>query len=291
MVRDRLAFLVAVCAIISVWALGGCGGGSKSTSGGQGGIQVSLVDAPLAADEVNVDIKSVQVSKDDASWTTIKEFETPLHVNLLDYRTGGQSLMLADSPLNAGHYTMIRLMLTSAEVVVDGQSHEVDLRNVTQTGVKCNGEFDVQQDQKVALILDFNAGRSFVQTGNGRYMLHPVMTMSPVNIASEVTGKVAFKDGEGADLPVPTDLIVNIYAKGHAASDAPLASTVVESDGTFRFGVVIRGQYDLEVLQGNDTDGFTSIYSQSDITVTPPSTDLGTITITSTQAPTPPPAP
>ncbi|MHB0998562.1 MAG: DUF4382 domain-containing protein [Armatimonadota bacterium] len=288
MLKRCLSILtVAAMLFAFAWVLTGCGGSGGAS--GTGSIKVSLVDAPLDADEVNVSIKSVQVHESSKGWTTIKEFDTPLEVNLLDYRTGGNSLLLAESPLDAGHYTMIRLMLTAAEVVVGAQSYDVDIKNVEQTGVKCNGEFDVQSGQLMALILDFNAGRSFVNTGNNTYKLHPVMTMSPVNVASELTGKVELKDGETV-LPIPENLIVNVYKNGHIAGDLPVSSTNVTSDGTFRFAILVQGTYDIEVAQGqvqpDETITYTSLYTQQGVVVTAPSTDMGTITInTATPAP------
>lgn len=270
---------VAVLLIAFTWVLTGCGGSGSNS--GTGSIKISLVDAPLNADEVYVDIQSVQVHNAGSGWTTVKEYPTPLHVNLLDYSKDGNSLLLAESPLSAGHYTMVRLMLTAAQVVVGGQTYDVDINDVKQTGVKCNGEFTVADNSLVALILDFNAGRSFVKTGNNTYKLHPVMTMSPVNVAAELTGKVELKDAQGAVLPTPDNLIVNVYRNGHVEGDLPISSTTVDdTNGTFRFAVLIKGTYDIEVLQGDETNGFTSLYKQTGVVVTTPSTDIGTITIT-----------
>lgn len=283
--RFLLVLTAAVLLFAFTWVITGCGGSGSSS--GTGTVKISLVDAPLNAEEVNVDIQSVQVHKDGAGWMTVKEFATPLRVNLLDYSTGGNSLLLAESPLDAGHYTMVRLMLSAAQVVVGGQSYDVDLRNVAQTGVKCNGEFTVADGGLAALILDFNAGRSFVHTGNNRYMLHPVMTMSPVNVAAELIGKVDMKDAQGTVLATPDNLIVNVYKNGHVEGDLPVSSTVVETDGTFRFAVLVQGTYDIEVLEGDETNGFTSLYTQTGVVVTSPSTDMGTITITQNVTPQP----
>ena len=265
--------MLAMC----VWVIAGCGGGSGSS--GPGSVQISLVDAPLNASEVNVDIASVQVHSSGGGWKTVKEFATPLHVNLLDYRTSGTALLLADAPLDAGHYTMVRLMLTGAEVVVGGQTHTVDISNVQQTGVKCNGQFTVAGGERVALILDFNAGRSFVNTGGGNYKLHPVMSMSPVNIASEVSGKVEFQDANGVVQTLPADVEVNVYPVDQAGqTDALVAGTVVETDGTFKFAALMQGTYDIQIVSGD-----TVVKTMEDVVITAPSTSLGTIIIVPAQ--------
>lgn len=272
--RDKLGMLAVIAVLAAaVWAVAGCGGSDSGT----GRIQISLVDAPFGADEINVDIASVQVHKSGGGWYTLKEYDPPLHANLLDYSIGGSALMLADVPLEAGHYTMLRLMLSAAEIVIGSQSYPVDLRNVSETGVKCNGQFTVESGQLMALILDFNTDRSFVNNppGSENYMLHPVMTMSPVNIAAEVTGTVAFQDDSGGALPQPEDVVINVYPDGHAGEETLLvASAAVQADGTFRFAVLPQGTYDLQVLQGN-----TVIMTVEDVVITAPSTDLSSIVV------------
>ena len=276
-------YAVGIIALLALaaWAMAGCGGGS---SDGTGRIQISLVDAPFGADEINVEIASVQVHKAGGSWMTVKTYDPPLPVNLLDYSTGGSSLMLADAPLDAGHYTMVRLMLTSAEIVIGGVPHPVDLQNVEQTGVKCNGEFTVESGELMALILDFNAGRSFVNNppGSDNYMLHPVMTMSPVNIATVVTGTVT-------GCPSCSEAVVNVYPQGHAGEASLLiASASVEAGCTFRFAVLRQGIYDFqaqcEVFDPNGGPDGSGAYvtltgTRTDVVVTAPTTDIGTIEI------------
>ena len=275
----RLSFIaLAGILAVGVWALAGCGGSSSGT----GHLQVRLVDAPLTADEINVSIASVQIHESGGGWYTIKEFNPPLEVNLLDYSSGKGSLLLADDLLDAGHYTMIRLMLYTGsdpdyqtEVVVGSETFPVDLTNVEQTGVKCNGEFTVESGQLLALTLDFNAGRSFVDTGSGKYLLHPVMTMSPDLDATRVNGIVDF---EGSD-PVPDDVIVNLYVPDHPGEeDFLIASTDVSTaDGSFLFRLVAQGTYDLQVYQG--TTLVTLVKTVEDVVITAPTTHLGTILV------------
>ncbi len=280
MFRGKLWVCIAAGLLLSAaWMLVGCGGSSSGTGTR---LQVSLVDAPLNADAVFVDITSVQVHSEEGGWQTLREYSPALHVNLLDYRTGGQSLMLADTPLTPGTYTMVRLMISGAQVVVDGVSHDVDISNVAQTGVKCNRAFTVEPNQLMALILDFNAGRSFVDTGSGRYLLHPVMTMSPVNVAASVTGTVAFTtDGTNPPATAPTDVIASLYQPGHVGeADFLVAGTTVAADGTLKFDVVPQGTYDLQIQYTPAGSTTAQSYVQTGVVVTAPTTDLGTISIT-----------
>ena len=264
----RLRFIaLAGVLVLAMWALAGCGGSSSGT----GRLQVRLIDAPLAADAVNVSIASVQIHKAGGGWQTVKEFDPPLEVNLLQYASG-QSLLLADEPLGAGHYTMVRIFLSSAEVVIGSDTYPVDLTNVEQTGVKCNGQFTVETGQLLALTLDFNAGRSFVDTGGGMYSLHPVMTMAPDLDAAQANGIVQF---EGLTA-VPDGVTVNLYTIDHPGEeDFLIASADVSTvDGSFEFGLVAQGTYDLQVYRGT-----TAVTTVEDEVITAPTTDLGTITV------------
>lgn len=276
MMKNRFWLIIVIAALaVSAWTLTGCGGGSSSSSNGTGSLRISLVDAPLDASEINVDIDSVQVHSTGGAWKTVATFSPAQHVNLLDYSTGGNSLMLVDSPLAAGHYTMIRLMLSKAEVVVNGQTYDVDLKNVAQTGVKCNGEFTVESNQLCALILDFNTQRSFVSTGSGKYMLHPVMSMTPVNIAAKVTGSVEFQNGSGVVQPLPADVVVNVYPQGSPGNpDALRAGAAVQIDGTFEIPVIAQGTYDIQILVGTNV-----VKTLSAVVITSPNTDLGKIIV------------
>ena len=270
--RSFRALGIASVLAMVMFALMGCGSSGSDT----GQLQVSLVDAPIDADEVNVDISSVQVHNNTSGWVTLKSFDPSLRVNLLDYRTGGSSLLLADEPLQAGHYTQIRLMLSSAEIVIGDQTYPVDLTNVAQTGVRCNRAFTVADGELVALVLDFNAGKSFVNNppGSDDYKLHPVMTMSPVNIATEVIGKVEVRDAMDNVLPLPDGTTVDVYTQGHIGdADYLVSGAFVETDGTFRIAVLAQGTYDFRVTAGTATKDLLNTV------ITPPSTDLGTIPV------------
>jgi hypothetical protein len=255
------------------WIVTGCGGGA---SGGTTGLRISLVDAPLNASEVLVDIDSVQVHSASGGWTTVATYSPAKHVNLLEYRAGGNSLLLAESPLAAGHYTMVRLMLSNAQVVVDGQTYDVDLKNVAQTGVKCNGQFTVQSGELMSLTLDFNAERSFVNTGSGKYELHPVMSMSPVNVAAKILGSVEFQDANGAVLALPTDVVVNVYPQGQAGvADQLIAGAAVQTDGTFTIPVIAQGTYDIEIVSGG-----VVVKTLASTAINQSTVDLGKIIVT-----------
>ncbi len=280
MTNKAFKILILSCiAVICTWILAGCGG-----SGGSGRIQISLTDAPFDADQININIRSIDVHKAGGGWVNVKTYAEPLKVNLLDYASGNPPLLLVDAPLTSGHYTQIRLMLDSAEIVKGADRYDVDLRNVEQTGVKCIGEFTVEPGQLCAIILDFNAGRSFVNNprGSSNFMLIPTLTMSPVNIAAKVIGKVEVKDQSGTSQPIPDDAVINVYTAGHIGEQEFLisAADIEPSDtdpliGLFTISVIPQGNYDFQIVFNG-----TVVKEISGQAITPPETDLGTILVT-----------
>ena len=253
----RTAIILCLCALAAVVVLfAGCGGSS-----GPGQLQIAITDAPLQAEEINVLISSVEVHKAGVGWTTVKTYDPPLAVDLMEFQAVNgfdddpgteQEFLLVDTPLAAGHYTMVRLHVTEVKVVVGGVEHDVDLRNLDPTGIKLNQEFDVGSGELVALLLDFNGKKSVTLTGEGTYLLQPVIAMVPRVISATIHGEVVFRDGTGAEVPVPPGATVEVYRDGESASIASAA--INEETGEFAAGVLLPGTYDLKV----DATGYSS---------------------------------
>jgi hypothetical protein len=186
-----LAGLVAGC------GSGGDGGGG--TTAQPGTLSVSLTDMPACGfDEVNVTVSKVRVhqssSADDntAGWTDIT-LNPARKINLLNLNDPTQPNFalesLGETPLAAGHYTHLRLVLVpnngssppNNSVVLSGIPGEIalDTPSAIQSGIKLIHQFDVSSGQRVDLLLDFDACKSIVLTGNGTYKLKPVIKVIP----------------------------------------------------------------------------------------------------------------
>jgi len=198
-----------------LWAMGlvltgvvaGCSGGdggsgaSGTANSAPGTLGVSLTDAPACGyDQVNVTVSRVRVHRSDsadensAGWTDIV-LSSPRKINLLNLndptQANGALDYLGETSLAAGHYTQVRLVLVpnngnpnppfANSIVLEGQAQEIklDTPSAVQSGVKLVNEFDVPSGQRVDLLLDFDACKSIVVTGNGRYKLKPVIRVIP----------------------------------------------------------------------------------------------------------------
>jgi hypothetical protein len=203
---NRLGLLAG--SVFAAASLVACGGGG-STAPTQppvstlGTLSVSLTDAPACGfDAVNVTVSKVRVNKSgtasetDGGWTDIT-LSPAKKINLLNL-TNGALEALGQSSLDAGHYSQLRLVLdantngTANTVVPSGKTTEValDTPSAVQSGIKLVGEFDVAAGQKSDIVLDFDACKSVLTKGNGKYSLKPVIKMVPAAV-NGISGYVA----------------------------------------------------------------------------------------------------
>lgn len=201
------AALLAVAASAALVACGGGGDGGVAPAPGPGSgtLRVALTDAPNCRvgnedlDKVYVTVERVRVHQSSdaepstGGWTDIA-ISPARKINLLDL-TNGRLEELGTTPIPAGSYTQVRLVLsanqgnqTANSLVRLGETIEIPLRtpSAAQSGLKIVRPFTVQPNTLVDLVIDFDACRSIVQLGrgNGGYLLKPVLTAHPRIVAA-----------------------------------------------------------------------------------------------------------
>jgi hypothetical protein len=188
-----------ITGLLMITVIAGCGGDGGGDSSQPGALSVSLTDAPACGfDEVNVTVSKVRVHQSDnasdnsSGWVDIT-LSPPRKINLLDLNDPTQPNFalehLGETPLAAGHYTQLRLVLVpnspgqplANSVVLSGQPNEItlDTPSGVQTGIKLIHQFTVDPGQRVDLLLDFDACRSVVKRNNNTYALKPVIKVIP----------------------------------------------------------------------------------------------------------------
>lgn len=279
--RNR-CFAALTAVVLLMLVLAGCGGGGGSNQGGT--IYLRLTDAPLAGvEKVEITISKIVVHKSGSGPITLKEFETPVTIDLLEYRYDGTDSstypLLSDTPLTAGHYTWVRLEITEASVTVDGVERPIDVTKLPQRGIQFIHPFDVADSDKTGLLLDFNAGKS-IKFNNGVYSMNPVTYMVPIVLAGSVKGTVEFKDASGDVVAVPEGSTVDAY---NAGTTTLAGSAIIAEDGTFAIPALTKGEYDLKI----DADGYDgTVVVKSGVVVTSGDlTDVGTISVSTSAAP------
>ena len=248
LVKAVLPYLAASLIILMVGC--GGGGGDSSPQAGAGTLNVSLTDAPAGGfTAVNVTISKVRVhqsnsaSENDAGWTDIT-LNPARKINLLDL-TNGVLEDLGQTPLSAGHYTQLRLVLAAnsgtnlanSVVLASDPTTEIalDTPSSVQSGIKLINEFDVASGQRVDLVLDFDALKSVVARGNGTFLLKPVIKVVP----TQLNGIDGFVD----TAILGDDVLVSAQANGNViCSTTPNPQT-----GEFFLSRLVPGNYDVVI--------------------------------------------
>lgn len=241
--------------------LAGCGGGGSGSggdggSGGSGTLGVSMTDSPACGfDAVNVTVSKVRVhqsstaSENAGGWSEIT-LNPARKINLLNL-TNGVLDSLGETPLPAGHYTQLRLMLAANNapnspnnsVVLSsdpaGGERALVTPSAVQSGIKLIHEFDVASGQRMDLVLDFDACKSVVKRGNGTYLLKPVIKVIP----TVLNGISGFVDA----CPLGSNVMVSAQVNGTV-----VRATVPEtSTGKFLLARLAPGNYDVVITADN----------------------------------------
>ena len=181
--------------VLAAVSMAGCGSNSPTTPSGSDGAPtgratIMLQDSPFSdAKAVLVTFSEVSVHMSGGAFVTLP-FASGGSSRTCDLKklVGAQDV-LGTGPLAPGHYTQIRLVVSGAVIYFDnassgtacattmgapaGRNAAVD---VPSGDLKLNREFDLTTAQ-TTITLDFDGDRSIKQTGNGKYMMNPVVSV------------------------------------------------------------------------------------------------------------------
>ena len=262
--RRTSLILLAALALAALIAAFGCSDTtSPAAAGGEGRLQLTLIDARADFDEVNVVVIGVRAHRagDDSTggWMTVSD--DTFAVDLLTL-TDGNGVVIADTLLPAGRYTQIRLLLgEGANVVVDSQTYDLEVPSGATSGLKLNHPFTLAAGSLYAATLDFDAHRSIHRTGNGRWIMRPVIRVMVDAISGGLRG-VVYPDSAGSE----------VWAAGATDTAHAWVDTL---SGEFRFAMLQRGLYDVTIVSADTAYGDTTLSGVEIFTGV--TTDLDTI--------------
>ncbi len=164
--------------LMTTFLITSCSDSDNNQQGGSTPLHIYLTDDPAVYDAVYVDIADIQIryddSQSDSGWSSVNMGRRGVY-NLLDFRNGFDTL-IASATVPSGRISQIRMVLGPNSTVVDnGVTYPLTTPSAQQSGLKLNVQADLVSDIDYRLWLDFDAGRSIVKTGNGKYMLKPVI--------------------------------------------------------------------------------------------------------------------
>ncbi len=218
----------------------------KTNSTGASRLSVSLTDDPSSYDAVNIDIQDIQVNTDTDTgtvkgWTSLPLARKGLY-NLLNFKNG-LDVLLASSELPAGTVSQIRLILGSNNsVVVHGVNHALATPSSQQSGLKLNIHATLIAGIEYKLWIDFDAGRSIVETGNNSYILKPVIRTYTAATSGAIKGSV-----------VPANSHSMVYAIQNTSDTIGSAIADITS-GNFLIGGLPSGNYSVAIHADNYAD-------------------------------------
>ncbi len=213
-----------------------------------GTLRMILVDAParienvdsleIVFEEVLVHRGLEQDENDEDGWITVLSDTLAVEertFNLMDL-VNGVYATLGEIELEAGTYTQIRIMLESANLVVDGEPQDLSIPSGYQSGIKLVDNFKVNPNVITELTVDFDVARSLHEAppGSGNYILRPTIRLVQTTLSGTISGTV-----------IPTGIGAVIYALDPVAADTVATTLTDSTTGEYLLQALIEGAYDI----------------------------------------------
>ncbi|MHB8178588.1 MAG: DUF4382 domain-containing protein [Vulcanimicrobiaceae bacterium] len=297
----RLGIVGRLAAGLSLLAFAACGGGGTTPSNTSGGgistMSVSIMDAPFQSSTgtvsaVNIDIAKVELVGNGGNQTLVT-FSPSEQINLLNYQTSPFALGTATFP--AGQYQQMRFVLDDSSpnnnsVVINGTTYPLSIPSATgmgfggntstdngdgpgTAGVKVNIGLRAQAGVSYGFLIDFNAAESLVATGNGGWIMKPVLVATPQSLAGSISGSVKNVANTAVDN-------AEILAEQNGQ---PVNSGVTDANGNFQINALPTGTYTLVI-----ENSWTNLAGQSETATgadgTAPVTVANPVIVTAGQA-------
>lgn len=146
-----------------------------------------LTDAPGPYDKVNIDIVGAQAIINDSIVNL--DVNTGIY-NLLDF-VNGKDTLIVDQEIPSGELSQIRLILGNGNTLDMGnESYDLKTPSAQQSGLKFNVHASFLQGIAYEYVIDFDAARSIVKTGNGKFILKPVLKVFTKAVSGAIKGVV-----------------------------------------------------------------------------------------------------
>jgi len=225
-------------------------------------LSVKMVDAPAGYDAVNVEVIGLEANLGNG-WTPLALDNKGVY-NLLSFTNGNSLALMNDTVMAPCTISELRLILgTNNTVVVNGITYELTTPSGQTSGYKV--KMDAQPliaGGIYHLVLDFNTEKSIHETGNGKYMLKPVVTGYLQTSVGSIAGTISPVTGA-------------YYCEATNATDT--AGTYINSTtGQFLIPVVLPGNYNVKFFPNA---GHLEKIVPGVIVAAGNTTQIGTITI------------
>ncbi|MGI8892701.1 MAG: DUF4382 domain-containing protein [Bacteroidia bacterium] len=201
----------------------------KEERPGTAQFNLRLTDSPGDYEEINIDFLEARVHiSEGPGWMSLNS-----NAGIYDLLklTNGTDTLIANAALPTGTISQLRLILGSNNTIkVDGQIYNLKTPSAEQSGLKLNIHQPLADNITYTILLDFDAARSIVETGNGEYILKPVIRA----IAEAIDGGV-----KGSITPLAANPVV------YAISGSDSVGTYPDNSGNFLIKGLNAGSYNI----------------------------------------------
>lgn len=209
---------------------------------GESVLSFRLTDAPGPYDKVNIDVQGLEVVIND----TILTLDVNKGVyNLLDF-VNGKDTLLVDGNVPSGKLSQVRLILGDNNTIKVGNDvFDLKTPSAQQSGLKLNVHSDLYDGVAYEYTIDFDAEKSIVKTGNGKYILKPVLKVFTNSVSGAIKGVVSPASAKPVIFAISSELdsvsthsdatTGNYMFKGLAAGKYKLS---FKPEGTFRDSIL-----------------------------------------------------
>jgi hypothetical protein len=170
------------------------------------------------AEQVVIAVSGVAFKPEGSAPEVVVDF-SPRSIDLLQYQNGQTAVLLNDTPMEAGRYQWLRLIVDTESnvrdsyILIDGQECELNVPSGAETGLKMHRPIDVPAAGSLALTVDFDLHNS-IHTPPGQasgacatgYTLRPTLRLVNDADVGAIDGTVTFASGA-----VPSDCNPNVY--------------------------------------------------------------------------------
>lgn len=200
---------------------------NNNNNGGNATVKMHLTDGPAEYDAVYLDIQRVEVTMEGRSAVELNVARPGVY-EILQFRNGLDTF-LAQTSLPPGKINQIRLILgNNNSVVVDGDVEPLTTPSGQTSGVKLNLNQTLEANGAYDIWIDFDAAKSIHRTGNGKYMLKPVIRAYSALTDGRIVGNV-----------LPLAALTTVYAINGTDTFAAIPNL----SGYYRFSGLPQGTY------------------------------------------------
>lgn len=219
-----MKYLAIVLVLVAAIVISGCTSTTTTTTTTipgevtNGRLVMTVTDKAVNASTIShvyVTIDSVEIHNTTGNWTTLTTATQTY--DLLQLKGQNFSAVLVDMNVGEANYDIVRLDIS--KVTVTDAVGDKDAK-LPSGRLQINAQFTTRENQTAAVIFDFSVDESLHVTGNGLYIMTPVLNIRSYNRA-DVTSA-----GTG---------LVNINAISPVTSD----KVSMDSDGNIGRGVQV----------------------------------------------------